>query len=638
MQKERSWQRRGAWTGGTVAAVALSPHFSNAPAGLALAATAAGVYRSTDSGATWTLSTKGLSDPNCVAVAFVDQPRQQPEQAFVATGGGRLFASSNGGQSWTEVSSWAGLGVITAFAISPNFAEDQTLFVATAEGVFRSQDAGQSWESSTFGLIDLEILCLACAPDFATSEVLWTGTAQGGFYRSRNAGRSWRDAGQGLPDTAIQCLVASPNFATDQTLWVGTETAGVYRSLDGGLSWAMVGEDLATQSVNCLAVTPTGDGLLAGTSAGVYRSDDGGVQWQASENGAFAALAFGVSAAGLVLAGVAEEGLYLSTNHGKSWQRAASALVAHAPPLVARSNTGEFFALDSDGQLAHSSDHGAHWQMIEPPSDQTITAFTVAADAQGALLFALTAENQLYRMQVNGAWERCLTDLVVEQPLTQLFPSPNFAQDQTLALGDAAGQVYLWQTHENTLRATALAWPGEMLLQLAFSPAYTADQALCAVTAQVDEQANYRVQLWQTSDNGQTWTNLAEFHTETPAVALAWPADREEQALLLGTRNRVIKIFTRSSDQQLAVEQIFLDEAVSITALALSPTYSQDKTLFVASNHGVLGSTDGGATWTPLGAGLEKRVVVALFSSDEDDLQAVTLGGEVWQWRSIKAD
>ncbi|MFN8490156.1 MAG: YCF48-related protein [Caldilineaceae bacterium] len=633
MQMKRSWQRLGAWTGGTVAAVALSPRFVSDH--LALAATAAGVYRSTG-GATWTLATAGLSDPNCVALAFAEQPHQQAPQAFVATGSGRLFTSHNGGQPWTEVASWAGLGVITAFALSPNFAEDQTLFVATAEGVFRSQDGGQSWESSTFGLLDLEILCLACAPDFAQSEVLWAGTVQGGFYRSRNAGRSWRDAGLGLPDAAIQCLVASPNFASDQTLWVGAETAGIYRSVDGGLSWEAVSTELAKQSINCLAVTPTGDCLLAGTSAGVYWSDDGGDQWQASENGAFAALSFGVSASGVALAGAALEGCYLSTNQGKSWQPTGSELAAHAPPVVVRSSAGEFFALDSDGQLAYAQE-GRHWQTFAMPSDQTLAAFTIAGEAEATKLYAITSEGQLYNTQVHGEWQACLTDLVTEKKLTLLTPSPTFAQDQTLALADEEGQVYLWRTNETEIRTASMPWPGEALLQLAFSPHYSVDQTLCTVTAQLDAQANYRIQLWHSSDDGQQWTNLAELHTEIPAVVLAWPDDPQEQAIFLGTQNRVIKIFMRAPDQQLAVEQTFFDEAISITALAVSPTYAQDKMLFAASNRGVFCSEDGGATWTLLGTGLDERVVVALFPDGRGGLQAVTLGGAVWQMERLKS-
>ena len=641
---ELTWQRIGAWAGGTVATVALARQ--RASNHLVLAATAAGIYRSVDGGQTWALHTTGLYDPTLVTVSFAPhldpnkaEPnnRQDEQRAFVSTSSGRLFTTVDSGETWAEVLAWAGLGVITAFAISPAFVDDGTLFVATGEGIFRSQDGGQHWENSTFGLLDLDVLCLACAPDFASSEVLWAGTAQGGFYRSRNAGRSWRDAGAGLPDTAIQCLTVSPHFAIDQTLFVGTETAGLYRSVDGGASWAAVGETLAEQSINCLAISPLGNQMLAGTSSGVYWSDDSGQSWTASENGEFAALSLDLAEAGKAIAGAVHDGIYLSADGGKSWQPIVSGLAAHDPPVVAQSTRQAWWALDNDGVLAYSPDQGAHWQELAAGIEREITTFAVTDEAETTTLYAVTAEGQLYRAPASGVWERCLDDLDDAPHFTLLSPSPNFAHDQTLALGDEDGQIYLWPVKEHKISNAPAPWQGETLLQIAFSPNYGNDQAsnshtMCAITAQPDAQDNYQIQLWQSLDNAQNWESSAVFHTEIPAVALAWPADASEHAIFLATRNRVIKIFTRAIDQQLVVEQAFLDETISITSLIASRDYAQHQTLYAATNQGVYHSPDNGQSWHALGQGLAERVVVALIPSlDTAALYAVTLGGEVWQ-------
>lgn len=630
-----TWQPIGAWQGGTVPAVALSPNFTTD--GLTLAATAAGVYRSLDGGQTWAISVAGLYDPASLAVAFAPERRAALARAFVSTSSGRLFTTVDSGQTWAEVEAWAGLGVITAFAISPAFVDDQTLFVATGEGIFRSQDAGQHWENSTFGLLDLDVLCLACAPDFASNEVLWAGTAQGGFYRSRNAGRSWRDAGAGLPDTAIQCLTVSPHFAIDQTLFVGTETAGLYRSVDGGASWAAVGGRLAAQSINCLAISPVGQQMVAGTSNGVYWSDDDGRSWAASENGEFAALSLDLAGTGQAIAGAVHEGIYLSADGGKSWQSIVSGLAAHDPPVLAQSTRQTWWALDNDGVLAYSPDQGAQWQEIAAGIEREITTFAVTDEAQITTLYTVTAEGQLYRAPAAGVWERCLGEWDDAPHFSLLTPSPNFAHDQTLALGDEDGQIYLWPVKEGKVNAMPTPWQGETLLQVAFSPNYRNDPAsnnhtMCAITTQPDAQDNYQIQLWQSLDNAQSWESIAVFHTEIPAVALAWPAETSEQALFLATRNRVIKIFTRAVDQQLVVEQAFLDEMISITALLISPSYAQPQTLYAATNQGVYHSADNGQNWCALGQGLEERVVVALLPSlDTAALYAVTLGGAVWQ-------
>ncbi|MCX6048590.1 MAG: YCF48-related protein [Chloroflexi bacterium] len=628
MNTQPTWQRIGAWYGGTVFAVALSPNFATDQ--LALATTGAGVYRSMDGGETWTLSNDGLYDPSTLAISFAPQNSMAGRKVFVSTSNGRLFTSQDGGQTWAEEPAWAGLGVITTLAISPNYVQDQTLFVGTEEGVFRSQTDGQQWESSTFGLLDLEVLCLACAPDFASSEVLWAGTAQGGFYRSRNAGRSWRDAGAGLPDTAIQCVAVSPNFETDQRLLVGTETAGIYQSVDGGTSWIALSAELADQSIDCLAMAPAGHSIVASTGQGITFSTDGGKSWSMSETGRLAALSLGLDATGRVMAGVFQAGIYLSADAGQSWRQAVGNLAAHTPPVVALSPHGELFALDNAGTLAYSADQGAHWQAMPDALALEISAFAVAGEQKTTTLYGITGEGDLYRRPDNGTWACCLAATPDAAKFTLLAVSPNFARDQLLALGDEAGQIWLWSTTSSQPVAVTVPCQDETLLQLAFSPDYAADQALCAVTAQRDEQGNYRVQLWRSMDNAQSWANLAEFYTELPAVALAWPFDPTEQAIFLATRNRVIKLFIDPVDQQFVFEQRFLDQALQITALVAPADYAHQPTLYAATNQGVYETEDGGQSWAMLGQGLEGRIVVALLPTVNAALSAMTLGGEAW--------
>lgn len=62
------WQSMGIWEGGTVLALACSPHFQDDH--LALAATAAGLYRSTDGGRSWSHNLIGITHRNLVCVHF----------------------------------------------------------------------------------------------------------------------------------------------------------------------------------------------------------------------------------------------------------------------------------------------------------------------------------------------------------------------------------------------------------------------------------------------------------------------------------------------------------------------------------------------------------------------------------------
>jgi photosystem II stability/assembly factor-like uncharacterized protein len=638
MSSTYTWRPIGAWTSGTVSAVALSPQFAND--GIALAATAAGIFRTTDGGVQWRWSSDGIHDPVVVALAFASGTDSTSPTVFASTAQGRLYRSEDGGAHWREVEAWSGLGVITELALSPAYAQDRSIFAATTDGMFRSQDDGATWESSTFGLLDTEILCMACAPDFAESETLWIGSSLGGLYRSRNAARAWRESGVGLPDAAVQCLLASPTYTADQTLFAGMEQFGVYKSTDRGATWQSASADLANQSINSLVATDqSGRVLLAGTDAGIYRSADGGAHWAPVEEGAFLALSLAAQE-GVVLAGTYAEGVWRSPDGGQSWAAANGGIVAHAPPLVRRAADGALWALDVNGILAVSTDGGPQWTALE--LDAAVETFALADEDEHTQVVAV-ADGALWLgdaaavIQTDGAW--------IEHPApvaeaALLVLSPAFAQDRTLLLGGVDGSLHRSTDAGESWRGLAAPHADVAPLQAFFAADSDKEgQTLYLVTAAANAQGNYDIGVWETDlqkgADAPAWENVALFETEIPAVLAAAPVDPVEGALFLSTQHRVIKLYT-GADGALAVSQSFLEAeepqtSVRISALAASPHYAQDHTLFAGSNMGVHRSTDRGASWEPLGDGLPPLPVVALLPDVAGSLVAVTLGGGVWR-------
>lgn len=641
MSNREIWQRIGAWSGGAVSAVALSPHF--ATDGIGLAATSAGIFRTTDGGRRWQPGSIGIEDPVAVALAFAPPMQTDGATVFASTAQGRLYRSDDGGAGWQEIATWAGLGVITALALSPNYASDRTLFAATTDGMFRSQDDGATWESSTFGLLDSEILCIACAPDFAENETLWLGSALGGLYRSRNAARAWRESGMGLPDAAVQCLLVSPHFATDRTLFVGTEGFGVYQSTDGGANWEPTGAELATQSINSLCAVPGHDAtLLAATEGGIYRSTDFGAHWEPVNARIDIPLSLAAAADGVVLAGTYADGIWRSEDGGMHWELAAENVVAHAPPLVHQSTEGALFALDMTGVLTASTDAGQTWQALDV--DAAVDNFALVADG---------AHTQLIAVSEGALWLGAGTETAADSiPWTQraapvsevalLAVSPTFHQDQSVLLGGIDGQLHLSTDAGESWRELTTPGSGAMPLQACFATA--GGPVLYLVTAAENAQGNFAVDVWHLDlplgEDSSSWENMAHFETEIPAVLIAAPPDPAERALFLSTQNRVIKLYT-DADGELAVAQSFLEgdapeegeasATVRISALAASPGYVGDRTIFAGSNVGVHRSTDGGATWERYGDGLPALPVVALLPDRENELTAITLGGGVWR-------
>ncbi|NJN84523.1 MAG: hypothetical protein HC802_21065, partial [Caldilineaceae bacterium] len=485
---------------------------------------------------------------------------------FASTDLGRLFRSVDGGEQWQEIPAWAGLGVVNALALSPSYAKDQTIFAATRSGVFRSFDDGASWESAEFGLLDPEALCIVCAPDYAMSETLWVGTGLGGLFRSRNAARAWRESGQGLPDAAIQAMViaptrSSPDGPTSRAIpLVGTEVDGVYLSIDGGSSWSRASDDLAGEFVNSLLVVSSDANevvLLAGAASGVYRSVDGGAHWKLTTGGEFLALSFGISASGLVVAGAYGDGVFVSEDAGQSWREANQGLDGHAPPLVVRSPGNVLFALDIDGVLAASADGGATWD-VASADDTPIRAMTVADDGGDGLLYTASDEGLFCRNAAAGSFDwQSLT--LPSAPVAFLQPSPHFQRDRTLLCGDLAGSLFFSHSAGEEWSRLTLAWPSEFLLNAMIGRGE--NTPFVALSASLNAQANYQVNIWASTDLGQSWAILANLETESPAVLIAMPDDPAARAMFLATRNRIIKLFTEPSSGELSVEQHFWPQA-----------------------------------------------------------------------------
>jgi hypothetical protein len=84
-----------------------------------------------------------------------------------------LLRSSESG-CWKRLTTGLGGWKLSSLILSPNFAVDKTMFVASfGGGVFRSVDGGLSWTSSCQGLGEPHILLLGISPDFERSCILF---------------------------------------------------------------------------------------------------------------------------------------------------------------------------------------------------------------------------------------------------------------------------------------------------------------------------------------------------------------------------------------------------------------------------------------------------------------------------------
>jgi len=203
------------------------------------------------------------SDPETV---WVGSGEAQPRYAGYAYAGAGVFKSTNGGATWSGMALEETHHIAKVLIHPTN--PDIVLVAAMGHqwsknperGVFRTADGGRSWDRVLFVDDSTGVVDLAMNP--AKPEVLlaWAWTIEegttGGLHKSTDGGRTWHRAGRGLPTGKLGR--AGIDFATSQpgvaylyldnrnpTTVAGRPYIGgeVYRSDDAGESWRKVNSD-----------------------------------------------------------------------------------------------------------------------------------------------------------------------------------------------------------------------------------------------------------------------------------------------------------------------------------------------------------------------------------------------------------
>lgn len=243
-----------------------------------------GVFRSTDGGSTWTQSNTGLANlfVNEIQISIAD-----PTVVIAATGRGPLVGDANAGiyrstdrgATWTSrLSSFVG-----AVDVKPQNA--QLLYAAGAPPVFRSTNNGADWvqafaDSTVFQNVDMLAVSISPAN---TSSVLVGGTTEGGtggVFRTTDGGQTWVR----VQDTTIQAVRTLSFSSTNGQLALLGNGQGIWRSRDAGVTWNLVFAGPAVLSI--LADPADGNTFYVGTfGQGVFQTTNGGDSFQSMNAG-----------------------------------------------------------------------------------------------------------------------------------------------------------------------------------------------------------------------------------------------------------------------------------------------------------------------------------------------------------------
>ena len=205
-----------------------------------------------------------------------------------------MYRSSDGGASWSAVNT--GLATLKLHHVTFAPSDPDVAYVATHDGVYRSDDAGQSWSPRNEGLQYTFVTPIAVDPRDA--DVVYVGTAteiytthtrhfnpgmhEGeGLYKTTDGGQTWVRSDKGIYEAKLGQMSAHPRVPFQ--LWAGGESGRVgFFTPDGGDTW-LVSPFFAAHYPMVFAFShsfPTIHYLTAWTHGGeLMKSTDGGTSW-----------------------------------------------------------------------------------------------------------------------------------------------------------------------------------------------------------------------------------------------------------------------------------------------------------------------------------------------------------------------
>jgi len=239
-----------------------------------------GLRRSLDGGQSWVTARNGLTNTgsgNAPFITKIAKTNQEPDLLF-AVGRSGVFRSTNFGENWTLTSIPSGdWGSISSFhdveisRANPNIVWGGSRMDPSGK-IHISTDKGTTFTAaSVYNTVTMGgISGIATHPQKdSIAYILFSFSQKPKILKTTNLGQSWEDisgfgtntfSSNGFPDVAVYDLVVMPH--EPNTIWVGTEI-GLFESIDDGLNWHLANNGLPALSI--WDMTQVEDEVVIGT-------------------------------------------------------------------------------------------------------------------------------------------------------------------------------------------------------------------------------------------------------------------------------------------------------------------------------------------------------------------------------------
>lgn len=326
-----------------------------------------GLYASANGGDSWSaiplgVSAEHLSQAEILGI-FID--RANPDVLYVTASHIGIFTTNNGGKTWKALTAQlAASGTIATHLLAHKRLAGHLCFGTAAGDIYKSMDGGTTWSPTRHGDGTNGIGGFAVSP--ADPNLVYVGT-ETGVLASSDFGTTWKDVAPDQPNVPSSIVGTA---ATAQTIYAYGQGVGFRRSTNGGKAWTKCETGLGSSSVSLLSSDPKNSKIFASVGKGIYYYSQPAASWISASSGLhggnIASLVFDIDSNSTLYAGCTN-GIYTTTNAGATWQPLPKTLGPHPVKFfdTHASIRTRMFAATSAG-LSYSTDRGNTWNPTKP--------------------------------------------------------------------------------------------------------------------------------------------------------------------------------------------------------------------------------------------------------------------------------
>ncbi len=373
-----------------------------------------GAYKSIDGGGSWFSINNTLGEDWVYDIAVAMDPSiTEPNTIYAATHQKGVYRSTNGGAVWYSVNN--GLeadlgddGIWSSRSLAINHQDAKRIYLGTwhTTSMFKTNDGGNLWYLWNDGFYGERVYKIKMDP--TNKNIIYAATLEHGVMKTSNAGEKWQYSGPvtiaGQPSSMfiydIQASKVNNNLVV-----AGSEGEGLFKSLDAGLSWVKSHQGIFATSVTSILASPDApaDILVSTFGGGIQQTNDAGQTWVDLNIGLLDKWINFVEQSPIdsriLYAGSNVSGIYISYDHGISWQRKTSGIDVQIRqvdlPLQSEWLDHDLFSNTALPKISMQNN-----QLVATTS--ALTAISLAAHPTDPLIIYMGTAQGLYRTTNGG--------------------------------------------------------------------------------------------------------------------------------------------------------------------------------------------------------------------------------------------